>query len=267
MSIATSPREGFSRQPGQPGPRLPARSVPGCSAHIGRGGHIPEHYLIHLAEGILQFLRQPPRSCLCPSPRGGSGHQQFQAGSDFLLLLFHRPVAAGAVPIAHRMVERRRQVGGSWSPRKGKVECGTVAGLPNLPGSVSKEHHFFVLFCFLNLLYIKKKKTYRAPTVNSCCLCRRPTGPQGLPVRHWKPLLQETESTLCPQHRPPSIAAGTGSEPEEAGLGGKTGTLWNILYNKSLLGKPPMGFSLCPKMAEGGNGPFSSSHSWPRILP
>lgn len=27
-------------------------TVSGCSAHIGRGGHIPEHYLIHLAEGI-----------------------------------------------------------------------------------------------------------------------------------------------------------------------------------------------------------------------
>lgn len=75
-------------------------------------------------------------------------------------------------------------------------------------------------------------------------------------MRHWKPLLQETESTLCPQHRPPSIATGTGSEPEEAGLEGKTGTLWNILYNKSLLGKPPMGFSLCPKIAEGEMGLF-----------
>lgn len=153
LSIAASPREGFPRQPGQPGLCLPACSVPGCSAHIGRGGHIPEHYLIHLAEGILQFLLQPLRSCLCSSPRGGPGHQQFQAGSDFLLLLFHRPAAAGAVPVAHRMVARRRQVGGSWSPRKGEGRgCRTVAGLPNLPGSVSKEHHFFFLF-FKSFIY------------------------------------------------------------------------------------------------------------------
>lgn len=62
---------------------LPDRSVSGCSAHIGRGGHIPEHYLIHLAEGIsasatkqlsmslIQRGPWPPTvpsrvSCCCP---------------------------------------------------------------------------------------------------------------------------------------------------------------------------------------------------------
>lgn len=57
---------------------------------------------------------------------------------------------------------------------------------------------------------------------------------------------------------------GTGSEPEAAGLEGKAVTLWNILYNKSLPGKPPMGFNLCPKMAEGEDRAVSSSRLWQR---
>lgn len=153
LSIAASPREGFPRQPGQPGLRLPARSVPGCSTHIGRGGHIPEHYLIHLAEGILQFLLQPPRSCLCSSPRRGPGHQQFQAGSDFFVVVV--PSASGSRSSAHCPQNGGEKETG-WGflvPQKGEGRgCGTVAGLPNLPGSVSKEHHFFVLF-FKSFIY------------------------------------------------------------------------------------------------------------------
>lgn len=97
-------------------PCLPAHSVSGGSAHVGRGGHIPEHYLIHLAEG---FLLQPPSSCLCPSSRGGPGHQQFQAGSAVCC-----PIGQwqhGQCPLPTEWW-RGGQAGGSWSPRKEEGE-------------------------------------------------------------------------------------------------------------------------------------------------
>lgn len=34
-----------------------------------------------------------------------------------------------------------------------------------------------------------------------------------------------------------------------AGLEGEAGTLWNLLYNKSLMGKPAVSSSLYPEMA------------------
>ena len=34
-----------------------------------------------------------------------------------------------------------------------------------------------------------------------------------------------------------------------AGLEGEAGMLWNLLYNKSLMGKPAVGSSLYPEMA------------------
>lgn len=88
-------------------------TVSGCPAHVGRGGHIPEHYLIHLAEGIsasatkqlsVSFIQRGPWLPTVPS--------------RVSCLLSHRPVAAWAVPIAHRLVERGGQAGGSWSPGK-----------------------------------------------------------------------------------------------------------------------------------------------------
>lgn len=93
---------------------LPDHSVSGCSAHIGRGGHIPEHYLIHLAEGIsASATKQLSMSLIQRGPWPPT------VPSRVSCLLSHRPVAAWAVPIAHRMVER----GTGWGllvPRKGR---------------------------------------------------------------------------------------------------------------------------------------------------
>lgn len=130
LNIAASPGEGFRCQPGRPGPRLPAprlptRSAPGCSAHVGRGGRIPEHYLIHLAEGSLRLISASATKTLSVSlTQRGPWPPTIPSRVRFLLLLllFHRPAAAWAAPIAHRMVERRRQVGGSCPPEREKVK-------------------------------------------------------------------------------------------------------------------------------------------------
>lgn len=154
------------------------------------------------------------------------------------------------MPIAHRTVERGGQAGGFLAPGKGgRRGCRAVAGLLSLPGSVSKEHHFFLIFKKKKLLYIKTK-TY-APTVNSCRLCRSPGAP-GDTLEMTVPGDRKYSSVPSTAPTPPPIAAETGSQPKGAGLEGKAGTLWNILYNKSLPGKPTMGFSLCPEMAEEG---------------
>lgn len=69
---------------------------------------------------------------------------------------------------------------------------------------------------------------------------------------------------FCSCEKPPSVAgpappaahpasAGTGSKPVGVGLEGVAGTLWNLLYNKSLMGKPAVGSSLYPEMAKEGN--------------
>lgn len=97
--------------------------------------------------------------------------------------------------------------------------------------------------------------------MNGCHLRRSPGAPGAT--------LEMTVSgdrnySSVPSTGQPPIAAGTGSEPKGAGLEGKAGTLWNILYNKSLPGKPTMGFSLCPETAEGAARAVSSSCLWQR---
>lgn len=66
-----------------------------------------------------QFLLQQPSSCSCPSLREGPGHQQFQAGPDFLIV-----AAIGSMGSAHcpqGRVKGRGWAGGSWSPGKGEA--------------------------------------------------------------------------------------------------------------------------------------------------
>lgn len=115
--------------------------VSDCSAHIGRGGHIPEHYLIHLAEGNLQLICAP--------------HSEGPWPPIVLCLSFHRPTAAWAVPMAHRMVGTRGQAGGSWSPGKVRVQ-GCSWTTQSSWKCFLKAPLFVFFFKKKNLLYIKK---------------------------------------------------------------------------------------------------------------
>ena len=46
--------------------------------------------------------------------------------------------------------------------------------------------------------------------------------------------------------------AGTGSGAQRLGWRRVARVLWNLLYNKRLMGKPAVGSSLCPETAEEG---------------
>lgn len=121
-SIAASPQEGF-----------PANQDSLDHACLLALSQAAQHTLGEVAisqnttsstwqRGSCSFCFSHQEVVCVPPPEGALASNSSKQGQIFLLLLFHRPAAAGAVPVAHRMVERRRQVGGSWSPRKGKVE-------------------------------------------------------------------------------------------------------------------------------------------------
>lgn len=192
LNIAASPGEGFRCQPGRPGPRLPAPRLPTRSAPARLLGTRWERWpyprtLPHppgRGEPAIDFGFSHQDVVCVPHPEGALATNNSKQGQIFVVVDVV-PSASGSMGSAHCPQNGGEEETG-WgflSSRKGESQgCGAVAGLPNLPGSVSKEHHFFfVVVLFFKIFYILKK-TYHAPTVNCCRLCRRPMGPQGLPV-------------------------------------------------------------------------------------
>lgn len=101
----------------QDSPAVPARSL--CFRRLGTCWErrpYPRTLPHPPGRGILL---QPPSSCLCPSSRGGPGHQQFQAGSAVCC-----PIGQwqhGQCPLPTEWW-RGGQAGSSWSPRKEEGE-------------------------------------------------------------------------------------------------------------------------------------------------
>lgn len=74
---------------------LPAHFVPGCSAHIGRGGHFPEHYLPH-PPGRGDFCFSHQAIVYVPHPEGALATNSSKQGQ-----LLAGPVASGSMGSAH----------------------------------------------------------------------------------------------------------------------------------------------------------------------
>lgn len=136
-------------------PTRTAWTMPACSRSSGAQHTLGE---VAISQNTTSstwqrgFLLQPPSNCLCPSPRGDPGHQQFQAGSAVCYPVGQRQHGQCPLPTEGWKEGDRLGVPGPREREEGE-DCRAVAGLLNLPGSVSKEHHFLVFF-------LKKKKSF-----------------------------------------------------------------------------------------------------------
>lgn len=104
-------------------PTRPAWTMPACSVFQAAQHTLGE---VAIAQNTTSstwqrgFLLQPPSNCLCPSSRGGPGHQQFQAGSTVSCPIGQRQHGQSPLPTERWREGDRLGVPGPWEREEGE---------------------------------------------------------------------------------------------------------------------------------------------------